>query len=288
MIVSDLFAAQLPTRVAITAPTILGALLAAIAAAAMLAYSWHRTREPWIGWLIVVWLLWIARYVVGLLPGGMWPLGDPRQVVILLLRDFALAMAIRHLGVRWFAPVWVVAAIPLVVASVLGEVGTWYGWYLFHLLGAPWLLAALVVARSARLWGAVRLTTAGGFLLHAVLIASTPWYGGAGSLVSASVALATAVHLAVASGVAVGVHQRMLDEQEEAERRVARALEYVVRGVVPMCAYCRSVRDRHGAWVTLDRFVAEGTAEPVVEVRCPDCAVTSPAPSSRSGAPVGT
>jgi len=274
-------ATALPAQLPVAAATIVGALLAALAAMAVLITSWRQTRERWIAWLIAAWALWIVRYAMGLLPVGLLRLEDAGPVLnplVLLARDAALAMALRELGVRWFARVWGIAALPVLVAALLGASGEWQRWYLYHLLGATWLAGAIVVARSPRLWERIRLPTALGFLVHAAILLIAPWFGGAGRMGSISVAIATAVHLLIASGVAIGVHQRLLEEREVAEQRVARALEYVVRGIVPMCAYCRSVRDVHEKWVTLEQFVAEGTAGPVVDVRCPDCAgITSPA-----------
>lgn len=272
---------QLPQRLPATITPLVSALVSALAAVAVLAWAWREDREPWLGWLIVSWLVWAGRYVIGMLPSEIWPFGDwvsqgLQPVPVFLLRDFAFVMALVHLGAHQVRTVWGVSLLPLLAIAVGAAVGqstpVWAGPYIYLGHGLLWLAGAMVVGTSVRLHGRVRLLAAAGLAVHAVIVGLVPFQSEQQVWNAIGLGFSSVVHLSVALGVGIGVHQRLLDQRELAELRVARALEYVVRGMVPMCAYCRSVRSADGGWTTLEAFVGERTESPVLEVRCPDCA----------------
>lgn len=264
------------------APSILGALITSVAVCMVLGYAWRQTREGWLGWLLLVWLLWVARYGAAissdtLWPIGNWALGSLSPAPAFLLRDAALVLMLRALGERWALPVWGASVAPLLGAAgaavVSGEpAAAWVDDYLFVTHALLWLYAALILARTPRLRGPLRLLAPAGLVVHAVVVGTSPWVGDGAFTASISYGVSTLVHLLFALGIGTGVRERMLDEHEGARRRASRALEFVVRGMVPMCAYCRSVRDGEGRWTTLEAFVGQQTAAPVSEVRCPSCA----------------
>lgn len=265
---------------------VVNALIATLTAIAVFVWVWRDKREAWLGWLIVTWLFWAARYVLGLLPGEPWPvgsgvLGHLVGTPLFFLRDAAFMLMLYHLGARWVVPVWLVLLVPLALASmglpVAQGVADRADAYLFIQHGVLWTLGAAIIGSSRRLNSRARVLAAIGILLDAVVVIASAWQGNAAFWNAVGLGLSSGVHLSVALGIGIGVHQRLLDEREAAELRVTRALEYVVRGVVPMCAHCRSVRGPDGVWATLEVFVEQRTESPVRETRCPDCAARASA-----------
>jgi DNA-binding response OmpR family regulator len=45
-----------------------------------------------------------------------------------------------------------------------------------------------------------------------------------------------------------------------------------LEGILPMCAYCRRIRDEKGAYASLEDFVSERTSAQFSHGVCPDCA----------------
>lgn len=60
----------------------------------------------------------------------------------------------------------------------------------------------------------------------------------------------------------VGVATRVLGLQEDL-RRIAR--------ILPMCSYCRKIRDTENRWNTLERYLAQRTDTTFTHSICPDC-----------------
>lgn len=273
--------AQLQASAPASLTPVVNALVATLAAVAVFAWVWRAEREAWLGWLIVTWLLWAVRYVLGLVPTEAWPigsgvLGNSLGTPLFFLRDAAFTLVLFHLGARWALPAWLVMLLPLSLAylglSAAQGLADRANAYLLLQHGALWAIGAIVVGTSPRLDSRARVLAAAGLLAHALVVAGSAWPGTAAFWNAFGLGLASAIHLSVALGIGIGVHQRLLDDREAAELRVARALEYAVRGVVPMCAHCRSVRGPDGAWKTLEAFVAQRTESPVVDTRCPNCA----------------
>lgn len=284
-------------QVQASAPTpvmpVINALVAMIAALAVFAWVWRAKREAWLGWLIVTWLLWAAQYVLGLVPSEAWPsgsgvFGNALATALFFLVDAAFTLTLFHLGARWAVPTWLALLLPLALASIglpaAEGIANRAESYVFLQHSVLWSIGAFVVGSSARLDRRARYIAAAGLLAHAIVVAGSAWPENAAFWNAFGLGASSAVHLAVALGIGIGVHKRLLDDREAAELRVARALEYVVRGVVPMCAHCRSVRGPQGAWTTLETFVEQRTESRVVDARCPDCAarafLTGPATQS--------
>ncbi len=45
-----------------------------------------------------------------------------------------------------------------------------------------------------------------------------------------------------------------------------------LRGLLPMCAWCKKIRDDEGEWVALETYIAEHSTADVSHGICPDCA----------------
>ena len=273
--------AQLQASAPASLTPVVNALVATLAAIAVFVWVWRVAREAWLGWLIVTWLLWAARYVLGLVPTEAWPigsgvLGNSLGTALFFLRDAAFTLTLFHLGARWALPAWLVMLLPLALAYLglpaAQGIADRANAYLLLQHGALWAIGAIVVGTSPRLDSRARFLAAAGLLAYALVVAGSAWPGNAAFWNAFGLGLASAVHLSVALGIGIGVHKRLLDDREAAELRVARALEYAVRGMVPMCAYCRSVRGPDDAWTSLEAFVAQRTESPVVDTRCPNCA----------------
>jgi len=268
--------ASLPAHVRVEPSVVTSALTAGLAALGTIWYLWRQVREPWLRWLVVCWVFWCVRYAVALLHVEVWPLGDVRSLGLMLARDTALVFALRSLGLRGVLRAWGVVLIPIAVTVVRVALGVpepwWFGSYLFTEMGVLWMAGAYAIWRSSAATGGERLLAASGFAAHALLVAATPWYKGETRLVSYSFAVSTAIHLAIAFGLALGVRRRLLDERVNAERREATALAEVAREFVPMCAYCHNVRNEQDEWTPLEAYVSQHTASAVVGVTCPICA----------------
>jgi DNA-binding response OmpR family regulator len=58
------------------------------------------------------------------------------------------------------------------------------------------------------------------------------------------------------------VAERVLDLQNELAH---------FRGLLPVCAYCKAIRDEHGAWVSVERYIQERTPISISHGICPPC-----------------
>jgi PAS domain S-box-containing protein len=77
-------------------------------------------------------------------------------------------------------------------------------------------------------------------------------------------------------GFAVDIteRKRMEEALEEERRRLQQALDEVrtLRGIVPICAKCKKIRDDKGFWNQVERYVGDHTEARFSHGICPDCA----------------
>ena len=68
--------------------------------------------------------------------------------------------------------------------------------------------------------------------------------------------------------------------QQEVQKRLAtvvvelqKALEEVrtLRGMIPICASCKKIRDDHGSWIALERYIQERTYANFTHGMCKEC-----------------
>lgn len=64
-----------------------------------------------------------------------------------------------------------------------------------------------------------------------------------------------------------------LREQRDLRASLEKALAEIktLRGILPMCSFCKDVRDEHGAWHRIDIFVRQNTHAQVSHGFCPAC-----------------
>ncbi len=71
-------------------------------------------------------------------------------------------------------------------------------------------------------------------------------------------------------GIRVLSLQQALHERLHAlEDAVTR--ESQLRGLLPICAYCKKIRDHHNGWEQLERFISERSEAEFTHSICPDC-----------------
>ena len=67
--------------------------------------------------------------------------------------------------------------------------------------------------------------------------------------------------------------RRVCGELEERNRQLSKALEEIktLRGILPVCAYCKKVRDDEGYWEQVDVYLAHHAGAEISHGICPDC-----------------
>jgi hypothetical protein len=121
------------------------------------------------------------------------------------------------------------------------------------------------------------------FLAHSCFMttrALTPLSGpGAEGIFSASGSqIATYVSALIATtlwtfGFILMVNQRLNAERQETIRELQSALEQIrtLRGILPICAHCKKIRDDHGFWEQVEAYVSRHTEAEFSHGICPDC-----------------
>lgn len=67
--------------------------------------------------------------------------------------------------------------------------------------------------------------------------------------------------------------RRAIGRLEEANRALRNALDEIktLRGILPICAYCKQIRTDAGMWVQIEKYVREHTEAEFSHGVCPDC-----------------
>jgi hypothetical protein len=77
-------------------------------------------------------------------------------------------------------------------------------------------------------------------------------------------------------GATVARLRQLVRERDQLVRELRAALDEAsaLRGLLPMCAWCKHIRDEQagGAWVPIERYLAQKTATQVSHGICPPCA----------------
>jgi len=78
---------------------------------------------------------------------------------------------------------------------------------------------------------------------------------------------------AVAIGADVTVQQRAAQEREDLVAKLQQALDDVktLRGLIPICAGCKKIRDDAGYWIRLEAYLKKHAEVDFTHTFCPDC-----------------
>jgi hypothetical protein len=66
--------------------------------------------------------------------------------------------------------------------------------------------------------------------------------------------------------------RRRLEDEQEAKLQEAIASVRTLRGLIPVCAWCKKIRDDRGYWNEVEAYVAAHTEADFTHGVCPDCA----------------
>jgi hypothetical protein len=73
-------------------------------------------------------------------------------------------------------------------------------------------------------------------------------------------------HVLAAFGMVAMVMDRIRARAEESERRVKK-----LEGILPICAYCKKIRDEKDEWQTLEAYIEDRSKAEFSHGICPDC-----------------
>ena len=67
--------------------------------------------------------------------------------------------------------------------------------------------------------------------------------------------------------------RRIEQEKEELIQRLQKALDEVktLRGIIPICSFCKKIRDDQGYWSQVETYVGQRTDADFSHALCPDC-----------------
>jgi hypothetical protein len=76
-------------------------------------------------------------------------------------------------------------------------------------------------------------------------------------------------------GQPIGVLQSFLDitERKEAEQKLRRALQEIdlLHRIMPICSYCKKVRDDAGCWLQVESYISDHSNLDFSHGICPQC-----------------
>lgn len=77
----------------------------------------------------------------------------------------------------------------------------------------------------------------------------------------------------VAIGVAVARIKSLLDRQTEIAQRLEKSLAElkILEGILPMCAWCKRIKESDGQWQQLEAYIAEHSSAQFSHGICPTC-----------------
>lgn len=62
-------------------------------------------------------------------------------------------------------------------------------------------------------------------------------------------------------------HERLLDELRSAQSELK-----ILKGLLPICAWCKNIRDENGVWSTVESYLAERSGVSFTHAICAECA----------------
>jgi len=76
------------------------------------------------------------------------------------------------------------------------------------------------------------------------------------------------------AAIEIALYRHSMEQQlEEERRRLQQALDEIrtLRGIVPICSYCKKIRDDEGYWSQVEKYVSDHTEAKFSHGICPAC-----------------
>jgi hypothetical protein len=162
------------------------------------------------------------------------------------LLAFALAWLL-CLGLTRIQPAWSVFGLRLLRSILFAFAGTWI------LIQDPGrrLAGKKLAGASMLAWGAYILLTA----VWRFIDSTDLQFG-----------ILAGFHILAAFGMVAMVMDRLRLAAEESESRLRR-----LEGLLPICSYCKKIRDKEDAWHVLELYIEDHSAAEFSHGICPDC-----------------
>jgi hypothetical protein len=85
------------------------------------------------------------------------------------------------------------------------------------------------------------------------------------SLTAYDASINTVIRILVLGGAAFLV-SRTARQSQELARRVK-----VLEGILPVCSFCKKIRDQHGNWSPMEQYITERSEAQFTHGFCPEC-----------------
>lgn len=92
---------------------------------------------------------------------------------------------------------------------------------------------------------------------HNCSISIIPRYNNLGKIVGATCASADITHL--------NQYKKVLPENKSVNEIK------ILKGILPLCSFCKSIRDEQGAWESIDAYITKHTEAQISHAICPSC-----------------
>ncbi|MFZ5798873.1 MAG: hypothetical protein ACYCYR_05775 [Desulfobulbaceae bacterium] len=136
-------------------------------------------------------------------------------------------------------------------------------------MGVPYIVAVLVALRVPGMAFAITVATLASILTIGALLYKPPvdemWKAVVNRAIALFVIWATAM---------LGMQQKITEEKRKKaveEREKALAQVKILRGLLPICASCKKVRDDQGYWSQIETYIHEHSEAAFTHSLCPEC-----------------
>lgn len=239
---------------------------------------WRSYRERWLGLWAVASALWTLRYLTS---SGLTALDAPHRYEIVhaiaLARNYYLLLGAYSLVDRPLSRVWYgllgADALLLLWEAQFGALTLAGG------LGAPhYLLYGITTAAAAQLLYAQRvrlgreaLMVAGCLIVVGILVAAFPWLRQLPDLQPVLFGMVHAAQLGIGFSALLLSQRRALAERDAALARLEVALSRAIAGMLPLCLYCKAIRNDEGEWERLEAYFHRHASTVFSHGICPEC-----------------
>ena len=244
-----------------------GPFIGTIVFALVLTLMWRAYREPYLGLWAIAAVLWMVRYIYAFVGGHTYLL--PNEVALPLIGvlrgTFILWGGFSSRGLPMPRAWWFVVGADLALLAVEWRIGTIpiFGvqaltHYALLSVSVGW--SGLLFLSDRRNRGPESATVGISLCVIALLHASFPFSAALGTNVALvfTITLNVAM-LAAGFGILMYYFRRVNRERDALLEQLKGALAKALSGYLPICAFCKSIRDENGAWVRLEKYISHRT-----------------------------